>query len=56
MYEKSHKGQRKKGGCGWLCDHQKRVGNGRERRPVRDRRWLLRSTDEMERSEVVVAS
>jgi hypothetical protein len=38
MKEKSHKGQRHKG-CG-LCDMEKRAGNGKDRRPARDRRWI----------------
>jgi hypothetical protein len=38
MKEKSHKGQRHKG-CG-LCDIEKRIGNGAERRAARDRRQL----------------
>lgn len=43
MREKSHRGQKHKG-CG-LCDQEKRAGNARDRRPVRDHRQLERLSD-----------
>lgn len=46
MKEKSHKGQRHKG-CG-LCDTDKRAGNGLERRPHRDHRWIEAAKAEVE--------
>lgn len=45
MKEKSHKGQRHKG-CG-LCDQEKRAGNAAERRPIRDRRQIEASQDDL---------
>ena len=44
MKEKSHKGQRHKGCCA-MCGAYKQSGNGRDRRPARDRRQLLHGRD-----------
>jgi hypothetical protein len=43
---KSHKGQRHKG-CG-LCDWDKRAGNSKSRRPMRDWRQLARARDDLD--------
>jgi hypothetical protein len=54
MKEKSHKGQRHKG-CG-LCDQEKRAGNGVERRPHRDHRWIESAKAEVAESLVTIGA
>jgi len=43
MKDKSHKGQRHKG-CP-MCKYYKQVGNGKDRKPPRDRRILSARSD-----------